>query len=158
MKFPMYVLIAATLASPLAVLAADHDAHGAAAKHKIELNAGKKWATDDPLRQAMTAIHASVDITLPRAHAGKATTADYDAFSKEVNTQVAYIVQNCKLDPKADAQLHTVIADILAGAEAAAGTQKGKGRAAGVVQIAQGLNTYGKYFDHAGWKPVAVPH
>lgn len=158
MKFPMYVLIAATLASPLAVLAADHDAHGAAAKHRIELNAGKKWATDDPLRQAMMTIHASVGVTLPKAHAGKATTADYDAFSKEVNAQVAYIVQNCKLDPKADAQLHTVIADILAGAEAAAGTQKGKGRAAGVVQIAQGLNTYGKYFDHAGWKPVAVPH
>lgn len=158
MKFPMYWLIAATLASPLAVLAADHDAHGAAAKHKIELNAGKKWATDDPLRQAMMAIHASVDVTLPKAHLGKATTADYDAFSKDVNTQVAYIVQNCKLDPKADAQLHTVIADMLAGAEAAAGTQKGKGRAAGVVQIAQGLNTYGKYFDHAGWKPVALPH
>lgn len=158
MKFPMYVLIAATLASPLAVVAAAHDAHGAAAKHRIELNAGKKWATDDPLRQAMVAIRASVDVTLPKAHAGKATAADYDAFSKEVNTQVAYIVQNCKLDPKADAQLHTVIADILAGAEAAAGTQKGKGRAAGVVQIAQGLNTYGKYFDHAGWKPVAVPH
>ena len=157
MKFSLYVLMAATLATPLAALAADHSAHGAEAGHAITLNAGKKWETDGPLRQAMTAIRASVATTLPKAHAGKATAADYEALSKEVNTQVAYIVENCKLDPEADAQLHTVIGDMLNGAEKAEGKQ-GKSRASGVVQIAQGLNTYGKYFDHAGWKSISVPH
>ncbi len=158
MKFSLSLLIAASLATPLAVLAADHHEHGAVAKSEITLNAGKKWTTDAPLRQAMTALRSAVATTLPKAHAGKATPADYEALSKEANAQVAYIVQNCKLDTKADEQLHTVIAGILNGAEVAEGKQAGKERAEGVVQIAQGLNTYGTYFDHAGWKPIPLPH
>lgn len=158
MKFSIPLLIVATLLTPLATLAADHQEHGAAVPHKIELNAGKKWATDDPLRQAMTAIRSSVAATLPAAHAGKASAADYDALGKEVAAQVSYIVQNCKLDPKADAQLHVVIGDIMNGVEAAEGKQQGKDRASGVVKIAQGLNTYGKYFDHAAWQAIKLPH
>lgn len=158
MKSSIILLIAATLAAPLTTLAAtdSHD-HGAA-KHKIELNAGKKWATDQPLREGMTSIKSIAATTLPAAHADKATDADYDKFSKEVSAQVTNIVQNCKLDPKADAQLHNVIGDMMAGVEIAEGKQAGKKRAAGVVQAAQALNTYGKYFDHPGWKPVSLPH
>lgn len=157
MKFSPLILLAAMLANPVAAWAADPHDHGAAAPQKIALNAGKKWMTDAPLRQAMTAMRASVGITLPLAHAGTATAAQFDALSHEVNAQVAAIVQNCKLDAKADAQLHTVIAELLNGAEVAEGKQQGKNRAAGVIQIAQGLNTYGKYFDHAGWKGIALP-
>jgi len=157
MKFPPLFLIAAALASPLAALAADHHDHGAAAPQKMSLNAGKKWTTDAPLRQAMAAMRASVGATLPLAHDGTATTAQFDALSQEVNAQVAAIVQNCKLDAKADAQLHAVIADLLSGVEVAEGKQQGKSRAAGVVQIAQGLNTYGKYFDHAQWEAIPIP-
>lgn len=158
MKSPIYLLFAAILANPLTTLAAeDHHGHGAA-PHKMELNAGKKWTTDDPLRQGMNAINFSAAAMLPAAHAGKATNANYDAFGKEVTAQVTYIVQNCKLDPKADAQLHTIIGDIMAGVEMAEGKQQGKKRSTGVVKVAQTLNTYGKYFDHPGWKPVALPH
>lgn len=157
MKLPILLLIAATLTTPLTALAVDHSSHGAAASQKMELNAGKKWATDDPLRQAMTAIKAAVATTLPAAHAGKATKADYDAFGKEVTAQVTYVVQNCKLDPKADAQIHIVIGDMMNGVEMAEGKQHGK-EASGVVKVAQALNMYGKYFDHAGWQPIALPH
>lgn len=157
LKLPMLLLIAATLATPLTALAADSHKHGSDS-HKIELNAGKKWASDAPLRQAMTAIRSSVATTLPAAHSGKATTADYDALGKEVAAQVAYIVQNCKLNPKADAQLHVVIGDIMNGVETVEGKQHDKERASGVVQIAQALNTYGQYFDHAGWKAIKLPH
>lgn len=158
MKFFTPLLIVATLASPLATLAANQHGHDGAAPQKIELNAGKKWATDAPLRQAMTAIRSSVAATLPAAHAGKASNADYDALGREVTVQVAYMVQNCKLDPKADAQLHTIIGDMMNGAEAAEGKQPDKSRASGVVKIAQGLNTYGTYFDHTGWQVVKLPH
>ena len=158
MKFPISLLIAASLATPLAVVAADQHDHGAAAESAITLNAGKKWATDVPLRQSMAALRTAVATTLPKAHAGKATPADYDALGKTANAQVAYIVQNCKLDAKADEQLHTVIAGILHGAEIAEGKQAGTDRAEGVVQIAQGLNTYGKYFQHTGWKAIPLPH
>lgn len=157
MQFSPLILAAALLANPLAAWAADSHDHGTAAPQKMGLNAGKKWMTDAPLRQAMTAMRESVAATLPLAHEGKATTAQFDALSQEVNAQVAAIVQNCKLDAKADAQLHTVIADLLSGAEIAEGKQPSKSRAAGVVQVAQGLNAYGKYFDHAQWKAIPLP-
>jgi hypothetical protein len=159
MKSPIVLLLAVALSSPFAALAATdaHD-HGKSSPHKLELNAGKKWGTDDALRQAMSTIHTSVSQILPRAHSGKAKAADYEAFSKDVTAQVAYIVENCKLDPQADAQLHIIVADIMSGVEAAEGKEGEKQRASGVVKIAQASNAYGKHFDHAGWKAIQLPH
>ena len=161
MKTPIALLLALALSSPMALMAAsDHDGHDshAAGTHQLQLNAGKKWETDAPLRQAMTAIRASVAQTLPAAHAGKAAPADYDAFGKAVAGQVAYIVENCKLPPEADEQLHIVVADLTAGAEAARGQQGEGGRAEGVVQVARAVNAYGQHFAHQGWKAVELPH
>ena len=160
MKSPLYLVLAAALVLPFSTLAASpaaHD-HGAAAPQKVELNAGKKWQIDAPLRQGMAAMRKAVSHTLPLAHAGKAQAADYDAFGAEVSKQVAYIVENCKLDPKADAQLHIVIGEILGGVDAAQGKEGEKARAAGVVKVAQALNTYGSHFNHSGWKAIALPH
>ena len=159
MKSPLALMLALALSSPLAVLAATdaHD-HGKSAPHKLELNAGKKWGTDDALRKAMSGIQTSVAQTLPAAHAGKASAADYDAFGKDVTAQVTYMVENCKLDPQADAQLHIIVADLMAGVEAAQGKHGEKKRASGVVKVAQAANAYGKHFDHAGWKAIQMPH
>ena len=159
MKSPLVLLLALALSSPLAALAAaDAHDHGASAAHKLELNAGKKWVTDDPLRKAMSTIHAAVSQTLPEAHSGKATVAQYDAFAKGITAQVTYIVENCKLEPAADEQLHIIVADLMSGAEAAEGKQGEKQRAAGVVKVAQAANAYGKHFDHNGWKAIKLPH
>lgn len=159
MKSPIALMLALALSSPLAVLAASdaHD-HGKSAPHKLELNAGKKWGTDDALRKAMSGIQTSVAQTLPAAHAGKASAADYDGFGKDVTAQVNYMVENCKLDPQADAQLHIIVADLMAGVEAAQGKHGEKKRASGVVKVAQAANAYGKHFDHAGWKAIQMPH
>ena len=94
MKSPIYLLLAALLATPLATMAAaePHD-HHAGATQKMTLNAGKKWATDQPLRQGMEAIRLSAATILPLAHAGKANNADYDAFAGKVTAQLEYIVQ-----------------------------------------------------------------
>jgi hypothetical protein len=145
-------LAAIALAFPLSVLAVEsgHQEHGAHAPQKIELNAGKKWATDDALRQGMSSIRKSIAGSLP--------AAEYDALGKELGAQVAYIVQNCKLDPKADAQLHIVVGDIVNGIDTLEGKDQNKKRALGVVKVAQALNTYGKHFDHAGWQSITLPH
>ncbi len=159
MKSSLALLLAVALSSPLAALAAaDAHDHGPSAPHKLELNAGKKWGTDEALRQGMSAIRASVSQTLPAAHSGKATPAEYDAFGKDVTAQISYIVENCKLDPKADAQLHIIVADVMNGVEAAEGKQGDKKRTSGVVKVAQAANAYGKHFDHAGWQAVRMPH
>ena len=158
-KSPICMLLAAILATPLATMAAPqtHDHHGTAPQ-TMKRNAGKKWATDEPLRQGMNAIRSSAAATLPLAHTGKAENSDYDAFAREVTAQVGYIVKNCKLEPQADAQLHVAIADIVAGVEMAEGKQAGAKRSSGVVKVVRTLNAYGKYFDHPNWKPIALPH
>jgi hypothetical protein len=161
MKSPLALLLALALSSPLVALAAadaHEHGHSQAAPQKLKLNAGKKWGTDDALRQAMSTIHTSVQQTLPAAHAGKATTADYDAFGKGVTAQITYIVENCKLDPQADEQLHIIVANLMNGAEAAEGKHGEQKRAAGVVEVAQAANAYGKHFAHAGWKSIKLPH
>ena len=106
----------------------------------------------------MSTIHQTVSQTLRTAHSGKAKVADYEAFGKDVTAQITYIVENCKLDPKADEQLHIIVADMMSGVEAAEGKEGEKKRAAGVVKVAQAANAYGKHFDHAGWKAIKVPH
>ncbi|MDD2713556.1 MAG: hypothetical protein PHU77_11625 [Simplicispira sp.] len=160
MKSPFHFLLAAALTLPVAAFAANpasHD-HGGAAPQQMQLNAGKKWAVDAPLRQGMAAVQTAVKGILPAAHAGKATTADYNALGALVSSKVTYIVENCKLEPKADEQLHAVIADLMGGVEAVQGKEGDSHRAAGVVKMAQTLNTYGRYFDHPGWKATPLPH
>lgn len=168
MKSPFATLLtlalSATLATPLAASAAGAHSHGhdsgqsVSANPKLELNAGKKWSTDEPLRQAMSAIHTAVSQTLPAAHAGKAKPADYNAFGQAVTAQISYMVENCKLAPQADAQLHIILAEVMAGVETAEGKQGEKKRASGVVKVAKAANAYDEHFDHAGWVAIKLPH
>lgn len=158
MKSMNCLLMAALLASPLAcVSAAETHGHDAAA-HTLHLDAGKKWATDAPLRQAMTTIRTATQKVLPLVHAGKAGDADYAAFAGAVNAQLAFIVQNCKLDPKADAQLHVIIGELAAAVAQAQQQLPGQKRKAGVVKVVQALNSYGRFFEQPDWKPIAPAH
>jgi len=150
------VLTAGALAGTAAWAAAEHS-HGHDA-HALELNAGKKWATDDPLRQGMTKIRDAVDAKLPAVHRGKMSTAQYAALGGEIDAQIAHIVQNCKLDPKADEVLHVILADLMEGNEILQGKKAKQKRSAGVVKIVHSLEQYGNYFDHPGWKAPQVAH
>ena len=146
--------IAASLAFAGPALAAEEaHSHGhAATEAKLVLNHGQKWPTDAPLRQGMESIRAAVAKDVDAIHAGKATPGQYKALAERISQEVAGIVQNCKLDPEADAQLHLVIAELMAGAEAMDGAAKSDAALQGAERVAKALNTYGEYFDHAGWK------
>jgi len=131
-RFVLPCALAASLAAAAPAFAAeDAHSHGHAAEEaKLVLDHGKKWPTDAPLRQGMENIRAVV-----------AKGAKDEALAKAVETEVAGIVQNCKLEPEADEQLHIVIAELMAGAEAK-----------DAERVAKALNAYGEHFDHAGWK------
>jgi hypothetical protein len=154
MKHLTILPLLAALALPLTAPAAEHHHHSAAAPHKLELNAGQKWETDAALRKGMTAIRTAVAGAMSTAHGGKATKSTYEADAKKVNAQLAYIVANCKLDPKADAQLHIVLGEIMSGVETLEGKTPGQPREAGLLATAQALNTYGDHFAHPGWKAI----
>ncbi|HUH87368.1 MAG TPA: hypothetical protein VL003_04870 [Pusillimonas sp.] len=156
---------AVALALPLAVATmhgmawaqADH-AHDSAAHSAMELNQGRKWGIDAPLRHGMNALHSDITTALNKVHDGKMSEADYDKLAESVNTQFLYIVENCKLEPAPDAQLHIVLGNVMQGLEAVKGNVPQQNRADGVVKIAQTLNTYGQFFEHEGWKPIDLAH
>lgn len=145
--------LAATLSGTALAQGAAHD-HGAAAPHKLALDAGRKWATDEPLRAGMQRIRALVAPQLQAAHAGKLTPAQYRQLATQVETEVGGIVANCKLEPKADAMLHIVIADMAQGVDAMAGKNARMRPALGLVKVAQAVDQYGGHFDHPGFEPI----
>jgi hypothetical protein len=141
---------ALAVAGPAAAAGESHEHGHAAGEAKLVLDHGKKWQTDAPLRQGMGNIRAVVARDVKAIHADKATPKQYQALADKVKGEVAYIVQNCKLPEDADAQLHLVIAELLAGAEA----MKGEHPREGAEQVAKALNQYGQFFSHPGWKKL----
>lgn len=121
-----------------------HDSH--ASQAALSLNDGNKWATDEALRHAM---HGIVELMQPHLHQ-PAASADYSTLSHGIHSNIEYMVQNCKLEPAADAALHVIIGEMIAGTELLDGKQGEAARSQGVEKIAQALTSYTQYFDHPG--------
>jgi len=131
--------------------------HHAAETAQLSLNNGKKWETDENLRQGMSQIRDALSAELHAIHSGKATAVQYRALAQKTNGQISFIVNNCKLDQKTDAMLHLVLADIIAGADAMTGNDLKEARK-GAEKIAVALDSYGAYFAHPGWHGVKAAH
>ena len=56
-----------------------------------------------------------------RIHEGKLSHSGYQARARILNVELGDIVTNCKLEPRADAQLHLIVADLAEGLEAMEG-------------------------------------
>ena len=158
MKATLPLLVAAALAVATPAFAAgapEHDSHGTA---RITLDHGRKWATDEPLRQGMSAIHAELSTRLGAIGTRKLDLAQYRALGDKIESQVGFIVANCKLPPEADANLHVVVADLLAAADglkAARDTKQGREAALRAVKAAE---TYAAHFEHPQWRSLALAH
>lgn len=147
---------ALVLASSTAALASadEHNHEHGKIGTKLVLDQGRKWQTDAVARSGMAAIRSVLAADLKAIHDGKQTDAQYQTLAANVNGEVANMVKNCRLDPKADAQFHVVIAEIMAAAEIMEGKQAGAPRRRGAEQVARALNAYGRHFAHPGWKRI----
>jgi len=150
-------VLAAALSVPIQAATGVHE-HDTATPHVLALNQGRKWGTDEALRAGMSRIRSLVEAQLAAARADKLTRAQYRELASQVETEVGSIVANCKLEPKADAMLHLVIADILSGTNAMAGKNPKERPAGGLVDVAQAVNAYGSHFDHPGFTPIRNVH
>ena len=147
-------VLVATLASGQAVLAAEeyhHHGESSATTQKLELNAGKKWETDAALRQSMDDINQAMARALPLIHKKRFSDSDYATLATTINQKVEYAVEHCKLEAKADAMLHLVIGELMAGAEIMEGKTAAT-RHDGAVRVRHALESYGKYFQHPNCK------
>lgn len=134
-------------------LAHDHSAaheHEAAGVTALALNDGKRWDTDQALRTGMQRIRDAAAPVLG-ARPPEVTQAAAAGLSAAIQENVTYLIQNCKLAPKADATLHVLITDFLRGAEL---LKNDPHSAEGATLIREALRQYPDYFDHPGWQPL----
>lgn len=135
-------------------MAEDHDHHDMDGV-ELQLNAGQKWQTDAPLRQAMGEISQALNSSLDAIHNNQLDAAGYENLAEEVNQQVAYMIENCELEPAVDAQLHIVIARLMDGAQLIQSEGDLQGKRKGAVKLVAALHDYAKYFSDAGFvQPV----
>ena len=152
---PAWIVLAAALAAlPVSgARAQDHDHGHEGGAQTLQLDHGKKWATDAPLREAMSAIRDALQADHPAIHARTQPAAAYQALARQIDGQIAHIVANCKLPADADANLHVLLTQIIGGADDMREGDLQQARA-GAVRVIQALNRYPQYFDHPGWKGV----
>jgi hypothetical protein len=151
----MTTLVAAalTIGASHPALAADTHAHAAGTPAALALDHGRKWASDEPLRRHMGDLHGLLATEIESIHADRLSPADYRVLGAAVEQKVAAIVAECKLPPDADAMLHLIVADLVAGADIMQGKASGN-PADGAHKVVEAANAYGRYFAHPGWNPL----
>lgn len=117
----------------------------------LTLDNGKKWQTDAPLRTGMTSIRDQLQAAVKPIHAKTYSADDYKNLAAGIDKEVGNIVANCKLPREVDDQFHLVLVQLTAGTDL---MKKDGDRMAGAVKVIQGLESYGKFFDHPDWKPL----
>jgi hypothetical protein len=136
-------LVAAACVGSLAAAPALAEHDHAAAEAALQLDNGKKWKTDAPLRKGMTDIRRRIQ-NMPK------TANEGAVLAKGIEGDIAYMVENCKLAPKADATLHVILSQITEGTHVLGKAGAGE-REQGMHRVQEALHTYEKYFDHPGW-------
>ena len=121
-----------------------HDVSGL----ELQLNAGQKWQTDAPLRQAMGEIGQALNTALDDIHNNRLDAAGYEAIAEQVNQQVAYMIENCQLEPQADGQLHIIIAGLVDSAQRMQNQSDMQEKRKGAVQLVGALDDYAKHFNN----------
>lgn len=129
-----------------------HHDESTAAVAQLTLDGDRKWPTDASLRAGMAAVHAAFQSDHPAIHAGTETDAQYEALASRIESEVNSIVANCKLPAAADANLHYVIADLLAGVGLMRGQDPARTRHDGAALVHGALRAYGKHFEDPDWK------
>ncbi len=155
-----HLLVATVLVALLAIpavptWAAPQHAHEApTAQHRLQLNAGRKWQTDAPLRAAMGSLRATLLPLLPAIHAGTLKPDGYRQLAATVEQRVTDIVRQCQLPPDADAQLHIIVAELYTGASQMSGKDAAQAPRDGALKVIAAVNDYAQYFEDPGFQPL----
>ena len=127
-----------------------HAGHQSAAI-ELTLNGQAKWQGDANMLKGMSAIRSALATRLSSIHDGTLPPADYKVLAAEIQAQVDFMVQNCKLTPEVDEQFHIVLGHVLDGVAELEGEADPRG---GAVLVVEALNAYGAHFEHANWQPI----
>lgn len=143
------MLVAATTSMKAETGHEHHHGHSENAAAGMVLNKGEKWKTDAPLRLGMQIINDAVMSSVNAYHHDTLTQEEANKVSQQINTQISYLIKNCKLVPEADVTLHVLIGDFLSAAEK---IKSDPLSSEGMPEAVQTLIAYPKYFEHDGWE------
>ena len=129
----------------------DHHDHATQETGGLVLNEGERWATDAALREGMGRVRASFAEVLPAYKRGELSPEAATDAARAIDDHVAYLVENCRLEPAADAVLHVLVAELLQGT---ATLRKAPASPEGLPRIHGVLQDYPRYFDHPGWEGI----
>jgi len=154
----MPYLLAVTLLIWLAPADAQsvHDEHADHQAMTLELDHGRRWKTDAPLRVGMERIRDAV--VTADAQAQRASGLDEqqaEALAATVEEAIGYMISNCRLEPIPDANLHILLTRLSGGAAAIRADPEA---ANGLALLFDALEAYPGYFEHAGWNAVERAH
>lgn len=125
-----------------------HSANAEPGKTKLELDHGKKWMTDLPLRQGMEAIELLMNKNISAIHKKSLKDSDYKILGKDISTQTNNIFKNCKLSAEADQMLHRILAQILNAEQVFWRKNNTLSKHEAALDVMSALEDYKKYFDH----------
>lgn len=123
-----------------------HDAHGGVG---LSLNNGQQWETDEALRHGMLDVRAAVAMMTPAFEAGQLNKVQALQLSEAVHSSINTMIEQCKLAPEADANLHGILAQLLQGSAA---LEAAPLSSEGLPALREALESYGHYFNHEGWQ------
>ncbi len=130
----------------------DHDAPHAHEVHEgttLSLNNGELWETDEALRHGMLEIRAAVTMLTPAFESGQLNQTQAHQLSEAVQGSVNTMIEQCELAPEADANLHSILAELLKGSAA---LESAPLSSAGIPVLQGALESYEHYFNHVGWQ------
>jgi len=127
----------------------EHNHQHESTPQSLTLDHGAKWQIDQSLHLGMNKIKQELVANLDAIHYDKFSAQQYLTLAGQVDKQLHYLFEHCKLPAKADAQLHILLAKIMQGS---ALMKKHEGQKLGAVVIIEVLQDYPRYFNDANWQ------
>ncbi len=134
------LLIQAVFATNIEIEAAEHHDHHKPVDQK---NSGEKWQADLHLQTGIKNIEIAINRALEASHNNPLNKSEAGKLAESIKIEVEAIVVNCKLEPEADAILHGLIHELLAGVDLLQDDQKSS---KGLAAISEVLKKYPNHF------------
>ena len=147
MRIPlMFLPLLAALALALPATAHEHarDAVSVAVTTPVQ-----RWKSDAPLREGMGRIRDAVNALQHYEH-GHIGPQQAVQLAAGIERDVAFIVAHCKLEPRADAALHPILAALMGGAQALKANPTDR---TAIPSMRSALQDYARQFEDPGMQP-----
>ena len=116
------------------------------------LNADKKWATDDAVRQGMERIRQVMTASQPGIAQERLSAQDYQRLAETIDQNMALIVKTRTVSKEAEKAFHLIVMmDFKQSSELMRLGATVQLQRTGALGVLQALRNYGQYFEHSGW-------